>query len=523
MQAPIALTTDKNGKPITAKRVREMILKELDRKRPREKKLAELNQLLLVVQSRDGTYFRPLATRVRTAMRRIRELILSDEYTEARMRRLIESVGDDLRSTFTQQLNRVATDQIVHAKSEMKRRLSDSQLEQVTGLPVSNGRLRPQSGMVPNITDLSLDFVDILLLISPLLMIRGDRSADEENSIDDQLLDIDPESIVEQHDPTVSAQYRKKLDKIIDARDIAALIDDELKENGEKSAIKLAEAEIVGDDRKAGMLGLLRQELRHEALRIGGDIREEGIKQVDGKVCVGYILYSRFLPTTGDEHAANDGLRFYRDNREEADRPWSQRLIPPYRKNCVCFTQPIYEDPLGESYGEFSSTSQAISGARKIKSSDIGGRIWDQDRGGYVTITAEDVGTTIKGRQDWGMIEPRDVGSFGNWFDQQFPGIQQKLMGEPRWRAVKSKVGDRKPRYSDFIDIRGRFLSVRVIERESEVQRILRTRSVHTQIKTRQRLYREGFEEGGSKFRVRPNDEAGYRRRLERFASLLQR
>lgn len=500
---------------------------ELAKPRPNWRKVAELRQWLLVAKSIDGEYFAPISRIANESFRRLQRLMLEGNPTPSAIRREIDQLIDTLTRGMTATLNKVSSDRHRASKQDLKRQLSDAQLTAQTGLPVSLGRVRPQPGQVGRIVSFGMSLAEIMAWASPLLMIRGERIAEDQAPIEDELIRVDPAEVVEREEKEVSRQYRKKPNGIVKNLNIANKISNTLKADGERAAIAEAKRLVLGNDSKAGLLGQLRNEVKHEALRIAGEHAEERRKQLDDDILVGYILYSRFLASSAPDHTARDGWRFYRDNRRSDNlpkiskiRPWAQRRIPPYRKNCVCFTQDIFEDALGdEFYAEFSVANPTLSGARRIRQSDVGAQIFDILDGRLRAVTQDDVGTVIAGRADsgpagWRHIEPRDVGSWSTWFNEQLPYVKRKIVGEKRYDAVTGR-GVERPRYSHFIDIDQSWLSTKVLREQGRARFNLRTQSVDSQIKTLERLYRRAWEEGGNKWQLRQNDEEKMLRRLQ--------
>lgn len=125
---------------------------------------------------------------------------------------------------------------------------------------------------------------------------------------------------------------------------------------------------------------------RHEGVRTHG-WAEMAAMDAMSRAVVGYTLHSRFWPTTDPVHASNDGMRFFSDNRPGSSLPWSQRLIPPYRKNCVCFTTPIvgFPEELTPIFNE-----------------------------------------VVPGEQG---LEPRNPGTWADWYSQQSPEVKEIVGG----------------------------------------------------------------------------------------------
>lgn len=215
-------------------------------------------------------------------------------------------------------------------------------------------------------------------------------------------------------------------------------------------------------------------ENRHEKRKVQGD-RDDDLKEVIGDAYLGYVLHSRFLPTTAPDHAARDGWKFYRDNRSGSALPWSQRIIPPYRKNCVCFTIPIFERPTGEEY-------------------------------------TEEFGVRLSGGEE---IQLRDVGTWSAWFNSQRATVQQTIVGRERWFANAAR-GSTRQRWSEYHRTDGTMLSASQLLSENGNTRRARIRQVDVIFTARSRLIRQAWEATGERFGSRADLERIYRQQLER-------
>jgi hypothetical protein len=355
--------------------------------------------------------------------------------------------------------------------------LTPAQRRAATGLPLdAKGVLLPPPGETPpNLTDDGLSFGDIVSRVAPLLWLLGDRGAEAT---------VDPKAVafpgftdqaavdrsVERARPDVSSPWRTKLRLIWQKMlDLPARIVDALR-RGIAIPDVAKQLEKTFDD----VANTVGQELQHEALRVKGEAEDEIGQSMDAAVYVGYTLHSRFAPNTAPDHAARDGYKYFRDDRPGSAAVWTQRIVPPYRKNCLCFTIPLLETPDGN-------------------------------------VHSAEFGLRVSGGQ---TISVRDVGTWQTWFDQQQPWVQKKLVGEKRWFGVAG-TGLGKPRWSDFVDRKGKIIPARKLATESPAARQQRARDVQRIIDEQARRYREAWERGGVK--MTPADEAAYRRRLDAF------
>lgn len=229
--------------------------------------------------------------------------------------------------------------------------------------------------------------------------------------------------------------------------------------------------------------------VRSEVTRVNAEAQRELETIVPKHVLVGTQIHSRFIPTTRPTHAANDGKRWYRDERPGSAGPWESRLIAPYEINCVCFNTSIWED-------EFSDEVRAEFGIKRIII----------DRGG----TRVPVDITI-----------RDVGQWNSWFAQQLPPIQQRIVGDRRWFAwAANNTAGGQPTWYDFTDVDGRELTARELLDESPLARQTRVSRATRAGEQQTRLVRQAWEKYGRFWNV-PDIEAKYRAQLGKTAKRL--
>lgn len=231
----------------------------------------------------------------------------------------------------------------------------------------------------------------------------------------------------------------------------------------------------------ANPLEFLLRVLRHEAMRIFNDVDVALRSAVPSYV--GYTLRSQNLPSTDPEHAAKDGWNFYVDDREGGSLPWSERIIPPYRRNCACYMVPILEEPTDL---DFSAQYRLPIGK------------------GYPILI-------------------RDPLYFSQWFDRQTAATQKKLMGEKRWFAASSK-GTGSVLFADFLQRDGKVMSPRRLLEESIRERNRRRIDAEVLMTAQSFVLREGWRKlSDHSPPVDPAIEAEYRDKLaKRLTSLLK-
>lgn len=474
----------------------------------------------------------------------VRDLISSVDPEDVDKKRLSAVVSDALRQiepSVRSSLFEMARKIVASNRENIGSQMTVAQIRAASLLPIDFwGRVRPQPGRDPGVIgNEETPIEDVLSRASPLLHISGDRSIEgsDGTAIDHVMGEPDIESLVE----NIHRNNRKNYgswqqvfqEKLIQVDKMAARIVKDLKEGksiaeilrGVKAVFGLRGGEVRDKGTRrgsppqpitggGGLARRIQNILRHESTRMLGQERDRSFDVITADILVGYILHSVFDDNTDPVHASNDGIRFYRDNRKGSDRPWKDRLIPPYRVNCLCFTQEIWEDPEGD---EFFATWEAwpkFRGKRLIRQDDVGGQIWDPRHGGFRTITTPDVGTFI-GRTDAPALEPRDVAVYEKWFDKQRPGIKRKIVGDRRMFAALSRSHN--ANYADFVRTDGSFLSVRGILEESDRSRRVRSDVVRQLIDKSHSDYIKGWRSGGGKWSLSVDDERKYRRRLSLF------
>lgn len=357
--------------------------------------------------------------------------------------------------------------------------LGASQLRRITGAGVdAAGKIKPAPGpLPPNLTDDGMSVREILLRVSNLLVLPGDDQQNKRTPLADLVLPDFTSAAnvardVAESVPAVSKPWPAKLDYIFGELTRTATEATQMLQAGSETkqivnrlgdGLQVAEQALIG-------------ELKHETARIRGRIDDDAAGRLPDDIYAGYTLHSRFAERTAPDHAARDGYRYFKDNRAGSAAAWSARIIPPYRKNCLCFTIPILETPEGETYdAEF--------------------------------------GIRVSGTQ---VISIRDVGTWQTWFDSQPPWVAKKLIGERRWFAAAS-TGNGRPTWADFVTPKGKIMPVRRLLDESQIERFRRKERVKIIIEEQSRRHFEAWERGDGRFDSSPELEAEYRRRLDVF------
>lgn len=358
--------------------------------------------------------------------------------------------------------------------------LTPPQLRQITGLPIDDsGQIKPKPGRVPEtLRDAKMGLREILLAVSPLLVIPGDTLQTLATPLKQLIFGDASEdkksvgNVAQGGNLTVSAPWQQKLQLILGGlRDKLRQIENDLRR-------QIVLQQLIGATKQAieATTETLLMEIQHEGMRSQGEMQRTIGEKLGRDIEIGYTLHSRFYPTTAPDHAARDGWKFFKDDRPGSNLPWSQRLIPPYRKNCLCFTVPILRSPEGEEFhAEF--------------------------------------GLRISGGE---VINVRDVGTWQTWFNQQQPWVQKKLVGEKRWFGVASR-GVGSPKWEHFVKPDGSYMSPRSIVQETERAWAKRVEKVNIISDIQHRRFTEAWDRGFGKFDIDPRAEAEYRRRLDVF------
>ncbi len=409
----------------------------------------------------------------------------------------------DVQEAFADMVERSAELVIESQRKTLDMILTPAQKRAATGLPIDDdGNVKPAPGPMPsNIEDESMSLFEIVTHASTLLW-AGVTLSKPLAGAANLIVNLEPSDLVNvaglqdgldhwrKRIKGLLLPVRETVTKIVAApiekarsviRELVGLPVSrdhppplEPSEPGDrprKPVGKPSASEVGGK----GVGSRLRISSRHEIRRM----YEHAMDRVreGNDIFLGYQLHSVFIQTTRPLHASNDGMKFYKDNREGSDRPWSRRIIPPYGPNCLCFTRDIVEDAVGREYF-------------------IRWQFTDQP--GYEEL------------------EVREVGTWAQWFDMQRPGIKKRMIGERRYKTIFDRLG--RVEYADIVGTKGRFLSVASLRREDNRRRRNRRRHVLRQIRRTQQQANEAYREGKGQWDLTPFEERQYRRRQEVFA-----
>jgi len=412
--------------------------------------------------------------------------------------------------------------------AQVSEQLTPPMLRRVTGLPIDTyGNVKPRPGPDPGIIRNDPSFEDFIARAAPLLHINGDAKMERRSPTITEIMG-DPKEVdvlVSSFNKSISDRWDRKVIRILDSvsRTLARQLVEVLNRDGTFREIRKKIRDFIDSRRFKSLRRLLDIEARHEVLRQRRAEQDDLEKRLPPDVYAGFILHSvhqREPHPSAPDHVARDGWRFYRDDRPEADAPWKDRLIPPYRKNCLCFTIDIFEDPQGEEYfAEFEAVPQ-FRGARRIRPQDVGGSIWVPGEG-FQKITADQVGTTI-GQPNAPALTPRDVGSWRDWFNDQRPGIQELAVGTERFVANGLAVNGRRHRYEDYVGGDGAYLSPSELVFEKKPARDLRRELVRQVIDRLGKQHQKAWSEGGDKWKYAGQDEAIHKKQMRSFLKRIE-
>ena len=451
--------------------IKEKIRMALERGNLNE--LARLRHFLEVERQR--RYRAELAVILVPIMNQIKIAIAENRTSE--MRSVLNQAAGSVERWFQQTLYTSARSNTASWIDDLVKTMSPDQLRALTRLGIDNaGRVMPAAGSVDDITfSQSITRKELLAHLAPLLWVRNSKIVSETVELPEILVpnrDHIVARAVESHDPATSRHWR---DKVLTLRNIltgiAIEVERLLVDKPLRAVLDFVEKKLGLTNQRTGYAWLVLNELRHESIRSKSSAGDALINSMP-TVVSGYTLRSRFLPTTDIVHAANDGKRWYRDNRVGSFSSWETRLVPPYRKNCVCYTQPIIDTPSGDEFhAEFG-----LPGDRK------------------------------------NLVVIRDAKSFEDWFDAQSPEIQQTVMGLRRWMAAAS-LSNGLPKFASFVGTNGRPIGIRRLMREGIGARRNRMDKVRGVIDRQSRMIRSA-QESVPQTKLRPDQE-------KRFASVL--
>ena len=363
--------------------------------------------------------------------------------------------------------------------------LSVPQKRASTGLPMdSEGNVKPKARTIPKrIRDQEMPLDNVLLAAATLLHVTGDSSLEKKHPSAYKILgapeaDIDSRVLRSSWSP-----YARRIG--IPIRSTVSGFIGSLR-HGLGASISYLKGILglkTGDGTRGifgsptepltGLRGVGRrfqQFIRDQAVAILGDERKDF--QDGTTYLAGYVLRSVFANNTAPSHAARDGARFYRDDREGSYGSWAARLIPPYeRSSCLCFTTDILDDVTDPEFTAEWSATPLVHG-----------------------------------------VEPRDVKTYAEWFSVQRPGIKNTIVGDKRWTA--SLTRNQTPVYSDFVRPNGQWMNHRSILNESAVDRLTRKQLVDEVVERQSALNQQSLKDGTNRYSLTGNGERQYRRRL---------
>jgi len=187
------------------------------------------------------------------------------------------------------------------------------------------------------------------------------------------------------------------------------------------------------------------KQFEYEAVRVQENLKLLISRRL-GNCYVGYVLRSRFLPTSDPVHEANDSNEYYIDSRPGSAAPWEERLVAPYRKNCVCFHDAIFEIPNDDletiDFTAFNRAALLDFEDRLDQSSSPNRLITNQCQGLILVegktrrINESDVGTARGANSDHRMVLARDPFKFGKWFNRQHGNVKAYFVGRPWVEAL---------------------------------------------------------------------------------------
>lgn len=393
-------------------------------------------------------------------------------FSVERVRAVVNWLTRTLPPAARQELFKFAVAHRLKFVREFLAQATPRQLRRVLGVGVGDdGNLLPAPGNRPPDVDLTdLGAKDMLLTASPLLVTKRNqrqtrKTKPEELIVNTYLPDLNP--VVDGVRPDVAAPFVRQVAGGASRtnRKLSGVIPRITGGESFDRVKRLVLAPLLfGAGKIRGLADAIKNSIRHEALRIKGEIEEHFVSGFPDDVAVGYVLHSRLLPTTDPLHAANHLIRFYKDDRPGSARPWSSRLIPPYRKNCVCFLTPIFDDPLDSVSGfnpEFSN-----------------------------------------------QLAIRDTVALDEWFRDQRPFAQRRLVGTERWMAVAAQ-GEAVHSVYHYLGFDGKFLDAATLARETPAEAASRVRVVRELGRRQSELQRRAWQAHG-RFQPTPDEEQQY-------------
>lgn len=391
-------------------------------------------------------------------------------------------------------------------------------LREITGLPVDRlGFVQPRYDPADTIRVAADNERSLTSAMSPLVTVPGPyRMHEDSNPLEDFIDVTEVEREVERHVETeVSAPVVERLQNSVTRNilDRAVSIFEMLRD----AVFPRAEARERVEEIKEKSFNSIENELEHEYQR-SVNYAKELLREGELKdLIAGYVLHSVKQDNSDPVHVANDGTIYMRDDGPPSNAKWADRLVPPYRKNCKCFTIEIYRDAQGDHHFVEWDAAPRISGSRTMEPGDVGATFWDGEQ--MRQVTPEDVGQTF-GREDAIAIQPRDVNSYSDWFNAQRDGNKVRVMGQQRVSAVQLTRPDGSAiRYEDFVKQDGSIMSPAEILAESDRQRSVRRSVVRQMMEREHREHLEAWEVSGDRWEFTRFDES---QNLERVRVLFQ-
>jgi hypothetical protein len=352
----------------------------------------------------------------------------------------------------------------------------------ITQLPIDRqGKVIPKpGGNVPSILSADDEARDgrgwLFRLLSPWLHMDG---ADELGGTPEEMLPL-PDHANEYRGEIEGGNWLHSFGRIYDGlkQRIASLVESVLSRFRVAKDAAPADFQRRVQDEMKQVAAAVKNELEHRGNQMDGEAFNDLAQR---KGVAGYTLYSRFMETTAADHAARDGWKFFKDDRPGSNKPWAERIIPPYRKNCVCFTIPLIELASGE-----------------IQEEPFGIRL---SRGEQITI--------------------RDVGQFSEWYGQQRPGIKRKVVGEELWDDMSEGIPDLKDQpYEFWLMPNGELADPELLAAETNRERQRRINQARIVAEAQSRRFRDAWEAGDGRW---DGSDALEREYLQRLDDLLSR
>jgi len=453
-------------------------------------RIRELEVVLLLRRSLSNTTIAP----VTAVLRRVFDSVLTAmTITEARRRRntlgaIVRTANSQIMESMEQSLMLMSDEVTAIHRDTYDAILTPAQKRAATHLPIDDqGNVMPAAEEPSDLEDETLSQADVYRHMEPMLAVPG--------------IDILPNAseAILTTSPLVATRTATPQDELIpfrqrvagslllvtpfitellrtDPADLVAKLRDllgirtKLAPITEGTPLRFGQPDQsdIGD---GGVGRRMQNNLRHEARRLYEHSLDHTRDNNDA--FVGYTLHSMRAFNSDLLHIANDGMMFFKDNRPLADALWVDRIVPPYRKNCICFTVDMLLDAVGKLHNV---------------------RWMMTDNPEY-------------------EINPRQIGSVKFWFDRQRPGIQRRVIGDERYDAAIAR--NRVVTWESFTGDDGNWLSASQIATESKDVRLARVREVADMIQTTHRQQLRALRDGQGKWDQTNQTRAEYRRQME--------